>query len=62
MSSHPLFTLYGLMLLGAASMADYSGWSLSRINEVKNVPKSVRDNPGVYRSVYGMSPHYSGGK
>ena len=50
------------MLVGLAGMADYSGWSMSRINEVKNVPRSVRDNPGVYRSTYGYVPHYSGGK
>jgi hypothetical protein len=29
---------------------------------MKNVPKSVRDNPGSYRSVYGFYHHYTGGK
>jgi len=57
-----LFLLYGLAVLGLVSAAEYRGWSLSSINEVKNVPKSVRDNPGSYRSVYGFYHHYTGGK
>jgi hypothetical protein len=57
-----LFLLYGLAVLGLVSTAEYRGWSLSWINEVKNVPKSVRDNPGSYRSVYGFYHHYTGGK
>jgi hypothetical protein len=57
-----LFLLYGLAVLGLVSTAEYRGWSLSSINEVKNVPKSVRDNPGSYRSVYGFYHHYTGGK
>ena len=32
------------------------------VNEVKNVPRSVRDNPGSYRSVYSAYHHYTGGK
>ena len=31
----------------------------SSVNEVKNVPKSVRDNPGAYRSIYGGYHRYS---
>jgi len=26
------------------------------------VPRSIRDNPGSYRSVYGYYHHYTGGK
>ena len=59
---HPLYTIYGLLLLFSAGYAEYYGWSLSRINHVNNVPKSVRDNPGAYRSVYSGYSHYSGGK
>ena len=57
-----LFMIYGLAVLGVVSAAEYRGWSLSSINEIKNVPKSVRDNPGSYRSVYGFYHHYTGGK
>jgi hypothetical protein len=30
--------------------------------EGKPTPKSIRDNPGAGRAIYGMSPRYSGGK
>ena len=36
--------------------AEYRGWSLTRVNEVKNVPKTMRDNPGAYRSHYSIYP------
>ena len=36
-------------LLGTAQ---YRGWSLTRANESRNNPRSVRDNPGAYRSSY----------
>ena len=56
------FLIYGLAVLAAVSFAEYRGWSLNSVDEVKNVPKSVRDNPGSYRSVYGYYHHYTGGK
>lgn len=37
------------LLLGAAQ---YRGWTLTRSNESRNNPRSVRDNPGAYRSSY----------
>jgi hypothetical protein len=54
--------VYGIAVLVAVSAAEYRGWSLNSVDEVKNVPKSVRDNPGSYRSVYGYYHHYTGGK
>ena len=56
------FLIYGLLVLSGVGMAEYRGWTLSSVDEVKNVPKSVRDNPGSYRSVYGYYHHYTGGK
>ena len=56
------FLIYGLAVLGGVSVAEYQGWSLNRVDEVLHVPKSVRDNPGSYRSVYGYYHHYTGGK
>jgi len=56
------FLVYGIVVLGVVSIAEYRGWSLNRVNEVRNVPRSVRDNPGSYRSVYGSYHHYTGGK
>lgn len=59
----PLYTVYALAVFGLVSVAEFKGWSLSRINEVKDVPKTVRDNPGAYRSHYGYLPgRYMGGK
>jgi hypothetical protein len=57
-----LYVLYGAIVLGMLAMAEYRGWSLNSVDEVKNVPRSVRDNPGSYRSVYGYYHHYTGGK
>jgi len=57
-----LYMIYGLAVLAGLGVAQYQGWSLATINEVKNVPRSVRDNPGSYRSVYNSYHHYTGGK
>ena len=57
-----LYILYGVIVLSTFTMAEYRGWSLDSVDEVKNVPRSVRDNPGSYRSVYGYYHHYTGGK
>jgi hypothetical protein len=56
------FLAYGLMVLGLLGASQYKGWSLLRVNQIKNVPKTVRDNPGAYRSIYSANPHYFGGK
>jgi hypothetical protein len=56
------FLAYGILVLLMVSMAEYRGWSLNRVDEVRNVPRSVRDNPGSYRSVYSSYHHYTGGK
>ena len=56
------YLLYGVIVLGTLAMAEYRGWSLDTVDEVKNVPRSVRDNPGSYRSVYSSYHHYTGGK
>jgi hypothetical protein len=62
MIKNPLLLAYGLAVLGLVGWAEYSGWSFSRVNEIRNVPKSVRDNPGSYRSHYLGYPRYFGGK
>ena len=59
---NPLFLVYGVMLLGLSTYAQYSGWSFSRINQQKVLPKTIRDNPGAYRSMYGGYSRYIGGK
>ncbi|MGC2193490.1 MAG: hypothetical protein WA628_02360 [Terriglobales bacterium] len=57
-----LYLVYGAAVLLGLGVAQYQGWSLATVNEVKNVPRSVRDNPGSYRSVYSSYHHYTGGK
>jgi hypothetical protein len=61
---HPIYTLYGIMLLATLGYTAYNrtpfGWTSA--DEVKNVPKSVRDNPGAYRSIYAGNSRYTGGK
>jgi len=57
-----LYTVYGIVVLATLAMSQYWGWSLMSANELKNVPKSVRDNPGSYRSIYAIYHHYTGGK
>jgi hypothetical protein len=57
-----LYTIYGVIVLGVLSIAEFNGWSLATVNQLKNVPRSVRDNPGSYRSIYNSYHHYTGGK
>jgi hypothetical protein len=57
-----LYLLLGLGLLMGASYADYRGLGLTRTTEIRNVPKSIRDNPGAYRSLYRGSSRPFGGK
>ncbi len=49
---HRFFIAYGLLVLGFYSFAEFRGWSPTDYSELKNVPKSIRDNPGAYRSMY----------
>jgi hypothetical protein len=57
-----LYLIYGFLVLGSVAMAQYRGWSMDTMNEVKNVPRSIRENPGAYRSIYSSYHHYTGGK
>jgi hypothetical protein len=56
------YLLYSVAVMGLLAVADYRGWSLTRATRVDNVPRSIRDNPGAYRPVYGGIPRYPGGK
>ncbi len=62
MFRYPIYLIYSLLVLGTAATAGYRGWSFLRVNELKNVPKTVRDNPGAFRSHYSYFPRYFGGK
>jgi hypothetical protein len=57
-----LYMIYGLGVLALLATAQYRGWTFTPVSLLSNVPKSVRDNPGSYRSVYSSYHHYTGGK
>jgi hypothetical protein len=59
---YPGYLIYSLLLLTAVTLAEYRGWTFDRVNQVKDVPKTVRDNPGAYRPSYAFYPRYVGGK
>jgi hypothetical protein len=52
-----VFAVFGMLVLGALTYTSYTGTGFTTYEEVKDVPKSIRDNPGVYRSVYARYPH-----
>ena len=53
---------YGVLVLLLIAYIQYTGWSWADVDEVHQVPRTVRDNPGAYRSHYHSYIHYSGGK
>jgi hypothetical protein len=59
---HPLYLVYSLCVLGFMAMAQFRGWTLSPLNQARELPRSVRDNPGAYRPNYVGSSRYVGGK
>jgi len=62
MLKNPIYSAYSLLLLGATAFAQWTGFGLSDATQIQNVPKSVRENPGVYRSHYAFLPRWFGGK
>jgi hypothetical protein len=56
------YLVYGLIVIGIMGTAQYRGWRLIPAAGGRAVPKSVRDNPGSYRPVYGGFWHVGGGK
>ena len=48
-----LYLIMGLIVLGTTAAVELRGWTPVRITEVKDVPRTVRSNPGSYR------PHYT---
>ena len=50
--NHPIYFALGVLLLLSVAAVEWTGWTPKKANEVKDVPRTVRDNPGSYR------PHY----
>jgi hypothetical protein len=60
---HPVYTIYGALLLLALGFAQYRGLALdSGLHQTKRVPRSIRDNPASSRPSYGYFPRVFGGK
>lgn len=57
-----VYAALGALVLGALTWAHFTGWAPGNVDEVKHVPKSIRDNPGSYRSTYGWSRYLTGAK
>ncbi|GLC24830.1 hypothetical protein [Roseisolibacter agri] len=58
----PLYAIFGLLVLAGAAWADLRGWTPIRAGEARVGPRSVRENPGAYRTVYRSSTRYRLGK
>jgi hypothetical protein len=58
-----IYLIYGLAVLGALAWVEYTGWSMASVSESRDgAPRSVRDNPGANRPIYGGTSRYVGGK
>jgi hypothetical protein len=51
------FMAFAALVLGAFVYGTYTGASFTDYDQINNVPKSIRNNPGVYRSIYARYPH-----
>jgi hypothetical protein len=56
------YLIYSMMMLSTATWAEFRGWTMSKVDQGKVAPKTVRDNPGAYRSHYAFYSRYVGGK
>ena len=56
------YNIFGGVLLALLGLAQFTGWEPTDTEVVPNVPRTVRDNPGVYRSHYHAFYVRTGGK
>lgn len=49
-------------MTGFLAYTEWKGGGFAGVTRLRDVPKSVRDNPGAYRSHYSYIPRYMGGK
>jgi hypothetical protein len=61
---HPVYLVFGIVVILASAAAELRGWTLSRTSEARvDTPRSIRENPGAYRSIYrGTGGRYMRGK
>jgi hypothetical protein len=56
------YGVFGVLLVGAALVPEWRGWTFGRARQQQVVPRSVRENPGAYRTVYRGPYRYLRGK
>jgi hypothetical protein len=56
------YNVYGWLILGLLGFLHWYGWAWVDADRLTGVPRTVRDNPGSYRSTYTQHTHYTGGK
>lgn len=57
------YLIMGTAVVALLGVAEYRGWApFSNTREGQPAPRSVRDNPGAYRTHYTGSGRYVGGK
>jgi len=63
MRRHPFYVALGALLILGATFVDLRGWSPGAASMARGAgPRSVRENPGAYRSVYRSSARFRHGK
>ena len=48
-----LYLMVGMIVIAGTGVAEWRGMGTTSVSEVKDVPRTVRNNPGSYR------PHYT---
>ena len=56
------YRVYAFAVALVCVWALWRGWWITPVEKVVGVPKTVRDNPGSYRSHYSSYRRYYGGK
>lgn len=46
------YAVWATVVLVMLGVAQYRGWTMTSVEKSKTNPRSVRDNPGAYRSTY----------
>ena len=62
MAAKILYGAFGALVIGATLAAEYRGLAFGRARQQQVVPRSVRENPGAYRTVYRGPYRYLRGK
>lgn len=53
MLKHPIYLGFCLLVLASVAYAEFTGWSPVRARQSRTAaPRTVRENPGAYRSHY----------